>query len=461
MPELVFRPNEKQMQALTATCKHVGYGGARGGGKSWLVRVKANLLCQRWRGIKLLIVRKTYKELDNNHIQPLRQMLLGQAKYNTSDKRFTFPNGSTISFGYCATDGDLDQYQGAEYDVIFLDEATQLKEEWIRKIVACCRGVNDFPKRIYYTMNPGGVSHAYFKRLFVDRRFEADEHPEDYTFIQALVTDNKALMEAQPDYIKQLDALPPKLRKAWRDGSWDIFEGQFFEDFVDRPDFYAERRYTHVISAKDFKLPKSWEIYRSFDWGYAKPFSCGWWAVDYDGVIYRIAELYGVQKAGHASLADEGLKWPPNRVFDEISRLEREHPMLAGKEINGVADPAIWDAESGESIAETAAKYGVHFSPGDHKRIPGWMQCHYRLQFDEEGYPRMYVLDSCRDFIRTIPSLQYDEHKPEDLDTKGEDHAADEWRYFCMSRPISPIIVEDKPFAAWGADPLNLFNRDD
>jgi len=460
MPELVFRPNEKQMQAITATCKNVGYGGARGGGKSWLVRVKATLLCLRWKGIKVLIVRKTYRELDNNHIQPLRQLLLGLARYNSSDKRFTFPNGSTISFGYCATDGDLDQYQGAEYDVIFLDEATQLKEDWIRKIRACCRGVNGFPKRIYYTCNPGGVSHAYFKRIFVDRRFEQDEDPNDYTFIQALVTDNQALMDAQPEYIKQLDALPPKLRKAWRDGSWDIFEGQFFEDFVDRPEFSKERKWTHVISAKDFKLPKSWEIYRSFDWGYAKPFSCGWWAVDYDGVIYRIAELFGVQRAAGSPLPDEGLKWPPDRVFAEIAKMEREHPLLAGKSIQGVADPAIWDAESGESIAETATRFGVYFSPGDHKRIPGWMQCHYRLQFDEEGYPRMYVLDSCRDFIRTIPSLQYDEHRPEDLDTKGEDHAADEWRYFCMSRPISPIITEGKPHPAWGSDPLNLFASD-
>lgn len=106
-----------------------------------------------------------------------------------------------------------------------------------------------------------------------------------------------------------------------------------------------------------------------------------------------------------------------------------------------VADPAIWDAETGESIADVAGKHGVYFNPGDHKRIPGWMQMHYRLAFDENGFPMMYVFSNCKAFIRTIPLLQYDEHKPEDLDTDGEDHVADEVRYFCMSRPIQPRVV--------------------
>lgn len=168
------------------------------------MRVKAALLCLRYPGIKTLIVRRTYKELQNNHIEQLRGMLHGIARYNKSDKLFTFCNGSTIAFGYCACDSDMDQYQGAEYDVIFLDEATQLDELWTRKITACVRGVNDFPKRVYYTCNPGGRGHGYIKRLFIDRQFEPDETPEEYRFIQALATDNKALMAQQPDYIKQL-----------------------------------------------------------------------------------------------------------------------------------------------------------------------------------------------------------------------------------------------------------------
>ena len=426
-------PNEKQKLFLADTHRHVAYGGARGGGKSWAVRVKALLLCMRWKGIKILIVRKTYKELTNNHIVPLQQMIPASvARYNKTEKVFTFFNGSTIWFGYCNNDSDLDQYQGAEYDVIFFDEATQLQEQWIKKINLAVRQPNGLPKRTYYTCNPGGVSHNYIKRLFIERKYEEAEIPENYSFTQALVTDNKVLMEMSPEYKAELEALPPKLREAWLYGSWDIFEGQFFEDFMDMSDHYDDRQWTHVINP--FEIPDGWKIYRSFDWGYNKPFSCMWFAVDYDGVIYHILEFYGCVKGS----PNEGIKWTPPQVFAEIHRIETEHPWLKGKTIMGIADPAIWDAETGESIADTAAKHQVFFSKGDHQRIAGWMQCHYRLAFDENGFPMFYVFKNCEHFIRTIPLLQYDDHKVEDIDTDGEDHIADAWRYFLMSRPIKP-----------------------
>jgi hypothetical protein len=426
--------HDKQKQFLLARAKHIGFGGARGGGKSFVVRWKAKLFSFIYPGIRVLIVRRTYPELINNHINILRKELLGIAKYNDKDKVLKFNNGSTINFMYCDNDKDLDRLQGVEYDIIFLDEATQLSEYQMKTITACLRGVNDFPKRVYYTCNPGGQGHQYIKRIFIDKKYEDGEVPEDYVFIQSLVTDNKALMESQPDYIKQLEALPPKLREAWLHGRWDIFEGQFFEDFVDRPEQYAERTFTHVIDP--FEIPDGWKIYRSFDWGYNKPFSCGWWAVDYDGVVYRILELYGCTKT-----PNEGVKWTPPQVFAKIAEIERDHRWLAGKKIIGIADPAIWDAETGESIADVAGKHGVYFTPGDNKRIPGWMQVHYRLAFDDNGFPMMYVFSNCKAFIRTIPLLQYDEHKPEDLDTDGEDHVADEVRYFCMSRPIKPRVA--------------------
>ena len=429
-------PNEKQKLFLADLHRHVAYGGARGGGKSWAVRVKALLLCLAWPGIKILIVRKTYRELTNNHIVPLQQMIPPEvARYNKTDKVFIFANKSTIWFGYCNNDSDLDQYQGAEYDIIFFDEATQLQESWIKKINLAVRQPNGLPKRTYYTCNPGGVSHNYIKRLFIERRYEEAEIPENYSFTQALVTDNKVLMEMQPEYKAELEALPPKLREAWLYGSWDIFEGQFFEDFMDMPEHYLDRQWTHVI--EPFEIPEGWKIYRSFDWGYNKPFSCGWWAVDYDGVAYRILELYGCNKT-----PNEGVKWTPPQVFSKIAEIERDHRWLAGKKIIGIADPAIWDAETGKSIAEVAADHSVFFSPGDNKRIPGWMQVHYRFAFDENGFPMMYVFNNCKAFIRTMPSLQYDEHKPEDLDTDGEDHVADEVRYFCMSRPIKPRVAQ-------------------
>ena len=466
-------PNEKQKLFLSAKTKEVGFGGARGGGKSWVVRDKAKRLALRYGrpnpnslGIKILIVRRTFPELVNNHINFLLTELHGIARYNESKKVFTFFNGATIKFGYCNSDKDLDQYQGAEFDVIFLDEATQLKEEWIKKIRACLRGVNNFPKRIYYTCNPGGVSHGYFKRLFIDKQYEAGEDPNDYTFIQSLVTDNKALMASQPDYIKQLEALPPKLKEAWLYGRWDIFEGQFFEDFRTTPDIekcvaagitpeeaVQQHRWTHVIEPFDLNVgeKRGWHIMRSYDFGYNKPFSLGYWAVDYDGVLYRIMEMYGCTQT-----PDEGVKWSPDEQFKRISQFEREHPWLKGRKIvDSVADPAIWDQSRGESIAETAARYGIYFTPGDNNRIPGWMQVHYRLQFDENGYSRMYVFNNCKAFIRTMPLMMYSETHPEDLDTKLEDHCPDEVRYMCMSRPISPIIpVERKSIIS---DPLDQF----
>ena len=175
-----------------------------------------------------------------------------------------------------------------------------------------------------------------------------------------------------------------------------------------------------------------------------------WFAVDYDGVVYHILELYGCTKT-----PNEGVKWTPPQVFAEIARIEREHRWLKGKKIIGIADPAIWNAEVGKSIADVAAEHSVFFQKGDNERIAGWMQCHYRLAFDDNGFPMFYVFKNCKSFIRTIPLLQYDEHKPEDLDTDGEDHIADAWRYFLMSRPIKPRIPK-KP-DDFDKNPLNMF----
>ena len=286
----------------------------------------------------------------------------------------------------------------------------------------------------------------------MDREYREGEQAEDYSFIPARVTDNPALMESDPDYIRRLQTLPPKLRAAWLDGDWTILEGQFFEEFRETPDVRAaiaqgiretedqlrtERRWTHVIDP--FPPPADWKIYRSFDWGYNKPFSTGWWGVDRDGVAYRILEYYGC-----TGVANEGLKLDKYKVFENIQRIEREHPWLKGREILGVADPAIWDGQYGESVAETAAKFGIYFTPGDHARIAGWMQMHYRMAFDENGFAMLYVLSNCKDFIRTIPLLEYDRNVPEDIDTDGEDHAADESRYFCMARPIAPRISTER-----------------
>ena len=458
-------PSEKQAKFLSAKTKHVGFGGARGGGKSWAVQDKAKRLCLTYKGIKCLIVRRTYPELMNNHIMPLQDALPRSiARYNKTEKLFRFLNGSTIKFGYCNNDKDLDQYQGAEYDIIFLDEATQLQEMWIKKIIACLRGANNFPKRIYYTCNPGGASHGYFKRLFIDKKYEEGEIPEDYTFIQSLVTDNKALMAAQPDYIKQLEALPAKIREAWLYGRWDIYEGQFFEEFRETPDpdlchkagvtpevALKQRRFTHVI--EPFDIPRYWTIMRSYDFGYNKPWAMTYYACDPDGTLYYFLEAYGWN-----GNPNEGNKMTPDEQFKYLADLERQHPMLQGRKIvDSIADPAIWDASRGESVAETAMRYGIYFSPGDNARINGWMMLRYYLQFDESGYPRMYFFNTCKNAIRTIPLMMFSETHPEDLDSDMEDHICDTLRYMAMSRPIKPIVpVERKTILS---DPLDQFKN--
>ena len=442
-------PSEKQKLFLAARTKHIAFGGARGGGKSWAVRTKAKLLALRYPGIRMAIVRRTYAELTANHIDALRAETAGLARYSDRDKVLRFENGSLIRFCYCARDSDTDHMQGVEYDIIFLDEATQLSESQMRAFAACLRGVNAFPKRIYYTCNPGGPGHAYIKRLFIDRRFEESENPEDYTFIQSLVTDNDALMRTQPDYVRQLEALPAHLRAAWLHGDWNIFEGQFFAEFRPSPDplrcaeagisvaeALRQRRFTHVIEPFDLNVGerRGWSILRSYDFGYNKPFSLAWWAMDYDGILYRVLELYGC-----TSSPNEGVRLTPEEQFRRAREFEREHPWLRDRKIvESIADPAIWDVSRGESIADTAARFGFYFYPGDHKRIPGWMQVRYRLQFDPAGYPRMYFFNTCRAAIRTLPTLLYSTLNPEDLDSDGEDHAADEIRYLCMAKPVKP-----------------------
>lgn len=265
-------------------------------------------------------------------------------------------------------------------------------------------------KQITITFNPWHSTHWLKKRFF-------DAEPSEN--ILAKTTNyqcNEWLDEADKQKFLDMKERNPKRYSVAGLGEWGIEGGAVFEEFTDDPMHYDDRLNTHVITP--FEIPPTWKIWRSFDFGYSKPFSCAWWAVDYDSRLYRILELYGCVP----NEPDTGIKWSPDEIFKEIHRIEHEHRWLQGKHIQGVADPAIWEASHGVSIAETAEKHGVYFEKGDHKRLPGWMQMHYRLQFDENGIPMMYIFSNCKAFIRTIPLLMYDDHRPEDIDTKQEDH---------------------------------------
>jgi hypothetical protein len=344
------------------------------------------------------------------------------------------------------------QYQGAEYDVIMIDEATQLKEEWLKVFPACLRGVNEFPKRIYYTCNPGGPAHGYIKRLFIDGTYNPGENPDDYQFISALVTDNKALMQSQPDYIKQLEALPTKLRLAWLEGRWDVFSGQVFAEWTDDPAGYDSHLNTHVI--RPFQTPGHYRVIRAFDWGYAKPFAVLWFCVDEERRYYLVRELYG-----WTGEPDVGVQWDPAEIARKIREIEADDPNLRGRKVMGVADPAIFKQDGGPSIADAMERERVIFSRGDNSRIAGKMQLHYRLRFNERGIPMLYVFSNCVNFIRTIPALIYSERDAEDVDTKQEDHAFDACRYGIMENALSPPKAE--PRKPLPDDPLGLRDKAD
>ncbi len=440
-------PFPQQVDFFTSKCANIAYGGARGGGKSWAMRRKFVMLAMRYAGLKILLLRRTYPELLQNHILPLQQELFGYAKFKESEKAFIFPNGSRISLGYCDNDHDVQRYQGQELDVIGFEEATNFKEEWIITITSSARSTrSDFSPRVYYTCNPGGVSHNYIKRLFIDRDFDKSrgEREKDYVFISAKLTDNKILMKSNPEYIRRLEALPPKLRKAHLEGCWDVYEGQVFEEFRNVKENYLTRKYTHVI--EPFLVPEvGFTFYRSFDWGYSKPFSCNWYAVDYDGRIYMILEYYGCVPEE----PNVGVRMTPDDVFSEIHNIESTHPYLKGRKIHGVADPAIWSKETGISVEECARRHKVYFDKADNTRVPGWLQIHERLRFDSEGIPMLYFFKTCRNTIRTMPMMIYDEHKVEDIDTDLEDHAMDSLRYMCNLKPIVPRKDSESSEKPW------------
>lgn len=297
-------------------------------------------------------------------------------------------------------------------------------------------------KQITITFNPWSES-IWIKKRF----FDAPPSPD----ILAKTTNylcNEWLDEADAKMFERMKIDNPTRYKVAGLGEWGVDGGQVFEEWRDDPAHYVDRIGTHVIDP--FDIPEQWQIYRSFDFGYSKPFSVGWYAVDHDGRVYRIVELYGCTKEPNT-----GIKWNPDRIAEEIVRYENQHPLLKGKYVHGVADPSIFDESRGESVGVMMERRGVYFEPADNTRIAGLMQCHYRLAFDHNGIPMFYVFKTCWQFIRTIPLLKYSTHRVEDVDTDMEDHIYDEWRYMLQENPITPVPNEVSAPVV-GDDPLNL-----
>lgn len=410
-------PNEKQERFFKAQNRYIAYGGARGGGKSWAVRKKAVLLALGYPGIRILLLRRTIPQLRENHLLPLSLELHGIAKYNKTEHVFEFPSGSRIKAGYCDSESDVLQYQGQEYDVIFMDEATQFTEFQFTTLTACIRGVNDFPKRMYLTCNPGGVGHAWVMRLFIEREYRGSERGEDYCFIPAKVFDNTALLKKDPGYVDTLKNLPRDLQRAWLHGDWNVFEGQYFKEFD--PDI-------HII--EPFVIPSHWRRYLTIDYG-LDMLAAYWIAVDPDGLAYVYREIYKsgliISEAAKEILTAEG--------GDDIYQR--------------LAPPDLWGKrqESGKSAVDIFSEYGLHFKKSQNDRVAGWYELKEWLKpyTDEMGKEtaRLRIFSSCKNLIRTLPKLSYDTQRPNDVSTTPHEltHAPDAIRYFVASGPKPPI----------------------
>nr|UCW36574.1 MAG: terminase large subunit [Caudoviricetes sp.] len=465
MAKTVWRPQDKQVAFMARPEYEALYGGAAGGGKSEALVMEA-LRQVHIPHYKALILRKSFPQLAELIDKSLNYypQAFPKARYNSSAHTWTFTSGAKIRFGSMQYTKDRVQYQGQAYDFVAFDELTHFT--WDEYSYLFSRNRPNGPgTRVYIrsTANPGGVGHGWVKERFITaskpmttiwdditwRDPSGKEHQtkQSRIFVPSSVFDNPALLHNDPDYIKRLASMPEAERNALLYGDWDSFSGQVFIEWRNDPAHYEDRTNTHVIAP--FKVPDTWAVWRSFDWGYSRPFSCGWYAVDHERRMYRIRELYGC-----TGTPNVGVKWEPARVAQAIRRIESEDPNLKGRRVNGVGDPAIWASDGTESIGALMERERVYFEKGDHNRIDGKMQVHHRLSFDEAGVPMLYVFNTCKHFIRTVPNLVYDETDVEDIDTDGEDHIYDELRYVCMKNPIAPRprkVLEPKPY-----DPLDL-----
>lgn len=430
--ELKVTPKQKKF--IDCDCDETLFGGAAGGGKSYGQLIDAMLFALRYSGSRQLILRRTFPELERSLI--LNSLALYPkeiASYSSTARRWSFCGGSVIEFGCCDAERDVYRYQGAEYDVVRFDELTHFTEEQYTYLISRIRGVNGFPKQIKSTANPGGVGHSWVKRRFIDGKTPdtvwQDDNGRQITFIPSFVRENTFLMKSDPSYIKRLEQLPEKEKKALLYGDWDIFSGQVFTEWRNNPEGYKTHKYTHVISP--FEIPREWRRFRAFDFGYSKPFAVLWFAVDSDGRAFCYRELYGC-----TGEPDVGIKWNVAQIADKISEIEAKEER--GEKIVGIADPAIWNGTGSYegSVADMMERRRVYFERGKNDRLAGKMQLHYRLNFDEEGYSMLYFFDNCRNTIRTLPQLVYDSVNPEDVDTRGEDHLYDAIKYFLMANPI-------------------------
>lgn len=449
-----YTPTQKQRLFHRCTADEALYGGAAGGGKSTALVADAFLRCAASPGAAAYLFRRTYPELEDTLIATARALLpAASGAYAAQAHEFRLKNGSVLRFRHLQHDADVTRYQGAQMQFLYIDELTHFPQgvyDYLKTRVRTKRG--GAKPLIRCATNPGGPGHGWVRQRFVERCPAGGEWAEDVysadlgrsarrvtAYIPARAADNPHLNEG---YLFELESKPRALRDALLLGRWDAFEGQVFAEWR------AEGEGAHVVAP--FPVPAGWPLWCSFDFGYARPFSVGWWAVSPQGRVVRVGEWYGC-----TATPNEGIQLEPAGIARGI--LEREEALFPGRQVIRVADPSIFDESRGLSVARQMGAHGVHFARGENRRLAGKMQLHYRLRAQPDGLPGLLVFSTCRAFLRTVPALCYSTLRPEDVDTAAEDHVYDETRYFLMANPVGAPEKASIDLDGWKPPAMNPF----
>lgn len=444
-----------QAEAAICPADFTFFGGTRGGGKSDCLIGRqlrgAEKYGQHWNG---LIVRRKYKdfaELRRRWDELISSGLPAERIGGDQQINFIrFKSGAQVAMPALTRLEMVGDFVGHQYTEISIDECTTFPffGKMVDKLKGSNRSPHGVPCRMFGSGNPGGPGHNEVKQYFrlgksgvPPKTVFYDEAGESRVFIPSFLKDNRILCVNDPKYVRKLRSIKDvALRKAWLEGDWDVFIGQAFT--------FSES--VHVIDP--IEIPRGAPLYWTFDWGWGKPFSMGWWWVDAYGNIYRFAEWYG-----STGEPDEGLRMTDRQIAEGI--LEREEKLgIRGEKIMRLCDPTCFNKKpdykgggQGPSTGEVFAHMGVHMTPGDPSRTLKIRQFREYLSYevDETGKitrpPHMFIYKTCKDFIRTVPSLCTDEDNPEDIDSDQEDHVYDEACHICMARPVSQEIIKPRP----------------
>lgn len=428
--KLKLKVTKKQLEFIRAEESEVLFGGAAGGGKSYGQMVDALLFALRYPGSRQLILRRTFPELEKSLIRTSLSLFPRSIYgFNSSTHTGKFKNGSTIDFGYCAAENDVYQYQSAEYDVVRFDELTHFTEAQYLYLISRVRGANGFPKQLKSSTNPGGVGHGWVKRRFIDpsppkSRF-LGEDGLSRIFIPSLLEDNGFLCHGDPNYKRRLLALPEREKRALLHGDWNIFEGQYFDEFNEK---------IHVCSP--FEIPSHWRKYRTLDYGLDR-LACLWLAIAPDGKVYLYREF---------CLSNLTISASADGILARTPKSEEIYATLA--------PPDLWgrSQESGKSKADLFSEYGLNFVKTSNDRESGWLAVKELLKC-RDGEPTLKIFSTCREIIKCLPALLIDKNKPTDCQTEPHEitHAPDALRGFAVfhSRPAGRAVAAER---RWSAD---------